>query len=294
MFIWPDTQEEFHTYDALRRSITRRYKIHSKDIWIKVQLNGVEPQCECGCGQIPKWRAGSFQRFINGHNSVGQSNPMFGKNHSKESKNNISQTRKEKFANGEYEIWQHRIDDKTKESLAKIKDWSTKENNPERAKKISNKLKGRKHSEEHNQKSRIAIKKAWESLELKEQARYRIMERFKDRKFNTPSKLEIKFKSILESLNIEYVFQYNVSNYLFDFYLPKFNTLIEVDGNFYHCHPILYPTVKYETQQITMENDYKKNKVAGDMGYELMRFWEYDINTSPLTVISRLSPYKSD
>jgi very-short-patch-repair endonuclease len=96
------------------------------------------PACKCGCGTPTKWRIDrGYGEYANGHNSKGQSNPMYGKLHSKETRHNISQKRKEKFANGEYTfitsekwssaakiVWQR---DGYREKMSKLKkDWIKK------------------------------------------------------------------------------------------------------------------------------------------------------------------------
>jgi very-short-patch-repair endonuclease len=63
--------------------------------------------------------------------------------------------------------------------------------------------------------------------------------------------------------NIEYQSQYVLSHHskvrVYDFYLPKFNLLVEFDGSFFH---------RLETQQ---ENDKFKNWLAKHRGYRLVR-----------------------
>ena len=50
----------------------------------------------------------------------------------------------------------------------------------------------------------------------------------------TKSKPEELVESILKDLNIEHKYQYNLGDYNFDFFLPKHNVLIEVQGDYYH------------------------------------------------------------
>ena len=64
----------------------------------------------------------------------------------------------------------------------------------------------------------------------------------------TPSEQSIE--SLLKESNIEYIFQYSVSNadhskfYILDFYLPKYKTCLEIDG-LYHS----------TTEQIRLDKD---------------------------------------
>lgn len=76
------------------------------------------------------------------------------------------------------------------------------------------------------------------SLEIRECLRYvsqRVRKWAKKKKLpyinSCPSNfLEHHFAKILDGLGIEYIFQYPIGKYLFDFYLPQHNLLIEVDG----------------------------------------------------------------
>jgi len=288
MFQCKECIQSFELYDSLRRHVGRIHKIHASQSYITYVLDGIPPKCECGCGEPPRWRAGSFQRFINGHNSDGELNPMFGKHHSEEAKESISKKRKEKFANGEYRIWQNEKTPETLERIRLINEQSRKENNPERAQKISDALTGRMHSAEHNKNATAAIKKAWENPKLREQQRHNRVEYLKLEQFLNKSKLEQTFENLLISNNIQFESQHNANGFLFDFYVPTKNVLIEVDGDFWHSNPIKWPKPIYECQLDIAENDKVKNIVAKSAGYTLLRFWESDINENPQKVIQTL------
>ena len=76
---------------------------------------------------------------------------------------------------------------------------------------------------------------------------------------------------------------------IYDFYLPEFNVLIEIDGDFWHCNPnTKYAIPECKTQELNIENDKIKNKWAFDNNYKLLRFWEYDINNNLSQVIETL------
>lgn len=72
-------------------------------------------------------------------------------------------------------------------------------------------------------------------------ARYqKIAEEYRDTRIKEQTKPEKVTKAVLKSMNIEYSFQkvfYNPDTfYIVDFYLPKLNIVIEVDGG-YHLDP---------------------------------------------------------
>ena len=111
-------------------------------------------------------------------------------------------------------------------------------------------------------------------------------------KISDGSKLETYFRvNILEALNIEYIQQYKLSavGRYYDFYLPKYNILIECDGDYWHADPKKYK--KEDLNAIQKRNirvDEQKNKYALMYGYVLLRFWEKDVYKNKKKVISIL------
>jgi very-short-patch-repair endonuclease len=86
-------------------------------------------------------------------------------------------------------------------------------------------------------------------------------------------------KKLLEDMKIEFIHQFRIKK-IYDFLLPKFNILIEVDGNWHHCNPLTHPEPIHEIQIAVKENDIIKNRIAKENGFKLLRFWEYDINNN--------------
>ena len=85
-----------------------------------------------------------------------------------------------------------------------------------------------------------------------------------------------------ESLEIKYIHSYYIESIgkIYDFYLPDYNIIIEVDGDFWHCNPIKHIIPECKTQEINLENDKFKTQWAINNGYTLLRFWENDINNN--------------
>ena len=289
MFKCPRCTLEFNSYNSLSKHTRTRYKLNGELLYREYHGITEIVTCKCGCGTPTKWRIDTgYNQYVAGHNSKGENNVMFGKTHSNEAKQNISQKRKEKFANGEYEIWQHKSGEKYEQAKQKIADSIRKENNPERGRKIAESLRGVPKSEEHKQKSRIGIKKAWENEELRERQRINILNRFLSKKKNSPSKLEMVFEKMLIENHIGYETQFNLSHRLYDFKIKNTNILVEVDGDFYHTNPNKYVSPICKTQEDVMKNDMKKNLIAKSSGYTLLRFWESDIKNNPQQVITQL------
>jgi very-short-patch-repair endonuclease len=74
------------------------------------------------------------------------------------------------------------------------------------------------------------------------------------------------------SNDITFIHQYpidtNKGTWIFDFFLPQLNLLVELDGEYWHC-----------TRQ-QLNRDRIKNKIAGDNGYTLLRLSDLDLNFS--------------
>ena len=92
------------------------------------------------------------------------------------------------------------------------------------------------------------------------------------------SKPHLLMATMLTSLNVEYEEEKIVAKWSFDFYLPKYDIYIEVDGDYFHSNPKTYPDgPKTKTQKRNWYRDIKKNKHCDDNQLKLFRFWECDI-----------------
>jgi len=238
-----------------------------KDKIIQEKYKGIHPTCLCGCGKETRYEAKlkDFCKYVNGHQSrrKGFWNPQDPKRIAA-----IIKTRKEKFASGEYNHIKEAVKQNRKD--------------PGLGKKISDGAKGiakpkpkgfgvgRIQSAKTKEKMSKTAKYKWETGDIGKKKHY-------------TSKLEKIFANILELLDIEYTQFYYAKDIkaFYDFYLPKYNILIEVDGDFWHSNPIKYPNgPKYITQIKNSEKDNQKNEWAQQNGYKLLRFWENDINNN--------------
>ena len=287
-FICNICKTEFNNINSLRSHSIQKHKIGGDKIYIDYLLNGVEPKCECGCGETPPFISigKGFSRFIRGHH-----NRIIGKNNyhkNPETHKRAIETQKENWKDGKYIGW---WENKTPETIKKIEDIKEKlRNDKERGKKISKALKGVPKTEESKLKLSITQKKRYkENPELRKNASNRRIKWLKTKLSSKKSKLEIKFEKILNLIEVDYKFQYEFKGKLFDFYLIKYNVLLEVDGDFYHCNPnSKHNEVIYETQQLTINNDNNKNLLCKNHNITLIRYWEKDINERPEWVISDL------
>jgi very-short-patch-repair endonuclease len=288
IFICKICKKEYNDVKSLRGHSLQKHNMSSEEIYVEHVLNGVLPKCECGCGETPNFISitKGFYKFIKSHHNRVPGKNNFQKN--PETHKKAIETQKRNWKEGKYKGW---WEDKSPETLNKIEGIKEKlRNNKERGKTISKKLKGIPKTEESKRKLSITQKKRYQdNPKLREDASNRRIDWLKTKLSNKKSKLEKKFESILKLLNINNIYQYNFKGKLFDFYLEKYNILIEVDGDFYHCNPnSKHKEVIYETQILTKKNDNFKNNICSKFNITLLRYWEKDINERPEWVISDL------
>jgi very-short-patch-repair endonuclease len=288
IFICKICQKECNGINSLRSHSFQKHNISSEQIYINYVLKDLEPKCECGCEKKPPFISinKGFSRFIQSHHNrvVGKNN--FHKNPKTHQK--AIDTQKKNWKEGKYVGW---WEDKSESTIKKIEGIKEKlRSNKDRGKKISEKLKGVPKTEETKHKISISQKKRYEdNPQLKNNLSKRRIKWLKTKLSNKKSKIEIKFENILRLVNLNFEYQYEYQYRLFDFYLEKYNTIIEVDGDFYHCNPnSKHHEIIYETQKLTKENDRHKDELCKNHNITLIRYWEMDINERPEWVISDL------
>lgn len=128
------------------------------------------------------------------------------------------------------------------------------------------------------------------SQENKEKSRQRTLKMIKDGKFNqTKTKPHLEMMKTLKKLKIKFRQEEIIDCWSFDFYLVEYNVYLEVDGDYFHSNPKIYPDgPKTNTQKINWYRDLKKNKYCEDKNLTLIRFWECDILNSPEKVKKEL------
>jgi len=238
-----------------------------KDKIIQDKYNGIHPTCQCGCGQQTRYEAKlkDYCKWIHGHQAKVAGH--FGDPKAEKRIQAIIKTRKDKFASGEYDYIKQAV--KSRDSI-------------ELGKKISQGAKGvpkpkpegfgvgRVQSKKTRNKMSETAKRKWETGDIGKKKHY-------------TSKLEKTFANILDILDIKYqqFFYAKDIKSFYDFYLPDYNIIIEVDGDFWHCNPNSKHNIpKYKTQQQNIIKDQIKTQWAIDNGYKLLRFWENDINNN--------------
>lgn len=132
---------------------------------------------------------------------------------------------------------------------------------PEACENISKALLGRKLSLEHCKKLREA------------QLAYLASSRF-----HNQTRWEKELASWLIERGIEFNYNYQIpglptyfGGHPYDFFLPKYNLIIELDGCYWHGCPTCYPN-----NVSTAERDNKLTEVARNLCYRVLRIWEHD------------------
>lgn len=104
------------------------------------------------------------------------------------------------------------------------------------------------------------------------------------------SKLEERFmKNFLDKLGVEYIYQFKmgiIGRYA-DFFLPKENIIIEIDGDYYHSYGKVYEEMN-PMQKHNKRVDKQKDHWCLINNIKMLRIWEHDINKSPSKVMKLL------
>ncbi|HPM21465.1 MAG TPA: hypothetical protein PLY35_09490 [Thermotogota bacterium] len=288
MFKCEICNSDFKTEIGLQRHLKRTHGITLEQQYINKYLNGIHPTCACGCGEYTKFHGQyGFSKYKQGH--IARIKNNWG--HNQKAIDKSAEVRREKFKSKEITVWNaglkgeeflkhYENEDGTNKLLENAK-------NADRNKRISDKLTGRKHTKEHIEKHKKSVKKYWDVEDNKIAARMRMTEWMKKNQRKHKTNLEYMFETILIDLNLNYIYQYDVDGYNYDFYLTDYGIIIEVDGDWYHCNPEFYSPIS-EIQIHTIEHDNIKNKVALNNNIPLLRFWEYDIKNNLSEVINKL------
>lgn len=287
-YICKECNLEFNSLWGLSSHNVQKHKLKPEDLYIEYELNGQKPTCACGCGEKPTFLGvkKGFREYIRGHVSRVHNN--WG--HNTEANKKSHQTQKKLYESGELKIWNKGL---TKEQDVRLSYGEKISSNKERSEKISKTLKGKKRPKEVLEKLNQGMLNYWSKDENREKKSHERMVWMLENDFTVKSKLEEKFLNLILP-NVEYVRQYYVRDIkaYYDFYIPKHNILIEIDGDFWHCNPEgKYPKPIYESQFKNLKKDKIKTDWCVNNNISLLRFWEKDINDNPDLVKSKLSGY---
>lgn len=235
------------------------------------------PICECGCGKqvdVNKKNGSNFKwkNFACGKNKgvlewsekakesrKGSGNPMFNK---------------KPWNDGLTKETNNSIKIMSENRIGYVLSEDSKKKMSESAKKRTiHGHTGMLHSEESKQKMRE------NTLKMIKNGMYK----------QTKTKPHVEFCRILKELNVEYEEEKIVSFWCFDIYISSHNLYIEIDGDYFHSNPKIYPNgPTTKTQKINKYRDNKKNEFVLNNSMELYRFWECDILNNPEEIKCKL------
>ena len=155
---------KFKSYKGLQTHNSKTHKLPGVETYINFHYNGQWPVCKCGCMEKLNFQGGKFGEYIRGHKA--RVSKGF---YSKEGLEKSAETRREQFASGERVQW-NKGKKYTEEQLIAIQETAK---NPERRKKISESLTGKKKSPEHVAKIKADRQKYWSIQENRDAQRVR-------------------------------------------------------------------------------------------------------------------------
>lgn len=104
----------------------------------------------------------------------------------------------------------------------------------------------------------------------------------------TPTRPERIAYRILDRIGVPYQPHAVVHNkFCVDAFVPSHNLVIEVDGDYWHANPAMYP-VPNAIQCRAMHRDRAHAGYMAAMGTPVIRIWEHDLLTAPQSVEERL------
>lgn len=108
-------------------------------------------------------------------------------------------------------------------------------------------------------------------------------------KFNYISTMEERVIKYFEKNNIQYVLHLPILNIcVSDFFIEKMNTVVFVDGCYWHNCPQHPRKNKHKGINSATENDKNVNNVLIMAGYKVIRIWEHDIRDNNFKVLEEL------
>lgn len=114
------------------------------------------------------------------------------------------------------------------------------------------------------------------------------------------TKIELYTKFILNKYNIHYLHQYSIGSFYVDFYIPLYNLVIEVDGDYWHANPIRYNSsdiIKYPGNRIVIAEDIWNADMQRQLNIEKLGYSVVRIFGSELTedvILSHINKFDKD
>lgn len=102
-------------------------------------------------------------------------------------------------------------------------------------------------------------------------------------------------KDILTEMSIEFEGEWETGRWSCDFYLPTIHGVIEVQGDYWHCNPRIYPDGPInKSQRNRQRTDISKASYLENRGIRLLTIWEYDLKHTPSECQNRIEQFMHD
>lgn len=109
------------------------------------------------------------------------------------------------------------------------------------------------------------------------------------------TKIQLKVNDILDSMNIRYEREKRFDFYSCDNYLPDYNLIIEVMGDYWHANPNIYNDLgrklNHVQRRTILKDKQKKSYIKGTEGISILYLWESDIKKEPQKCEKLISEY---
>jgi very-short-patch-repair endonuclease len=123
-----------------------------------------------------------------------------------------------------------------------------------------------RHTTPHTEESKMKMREA-------------TAKRYTDGTFNRKSSIHIKVENFLKSIGLKHESEYYIKYYSIDIAFNDKKLAIEIQGDFFHSNPKLYPDGPIcNIQKRNFYNDSKKHKYLKEQGWQLLELWESEIN----------------
>lgn len=118
-----------------------------------------------------------------------------------------------------------------------------------------------------------------QSKEWKDTSRKRAVRILENKQINTNSKPQIMINNLLDEMGISYINEKGFKYYAVDNYLDEYNLIIEVMGDFWHCHPLKYSkSTMLDIHKKRIPRDKAKHTYLKKFhDIEILYLWESDI-----------------
>jgi very-short-patch-repair endonuclease len=166
------------------------------------------------------------------------------------------------------------------EYLKKLSEASKRNSSSENMKKVYSTAKDR-----ISYKMRLSNFERWKLKFGEEEAQIRLQDWSQKNRLPALSKdtsPERAFESFLKVLELKYIKQFRTQGYICDFYLPDYNVVVEIDGDYWHANPKIFSShdligKKKVSAQMIWDHDVKKTKSLIDAEYAVVRYWASEL-----------------